>query len=152
GLTRGRPGPAAALAEGEVALASREGATVLSLAPLVQAHRPLPSAEPELFFLEGGLHGGGARLVSLHLGFVAGDPALWERVAGALALDDPGAGAAVEPVEQAPYLGLAAFSASEAPLFVGRERDVETFLNRLRVQAFVGVVGPSGAGKSSFVA
>ena len=54
-------------------------------------------------------------------------------------------------VERSPFRGLEPFSAEDASVFFGRERETEAFLNRLRVQPLLAVVGPSGAGKSSFV-
>src|SRR5204863_40040 len=47
--------------------------------------------------------------------------------------------------------GLEAFGPGDAELFVGRERETEAFVNRLRVQPLLALFGPSGAGKSSFV-
>lgn len=54
-------------------------------------------------------------------------------------------------VERTPYPGLAAFTSTDAEFFFGREREVKSFLNRLRVYPLLALVGPSGAGKSSFV-
>ncbi len=53
--------------------------------------------------------------------------------------------------EKSPYLGLTTFSPTDSSLFFGREKETESFLNRLRIQPLLAVVGPSGAGKSSFV-
>jgi DNA-binding SARP family transcriptional activator/WD40 repeat protein len=50
-----------------------------------------------------------------------------------------------------PYKGLAAFEASDAALFCGRDRLVATLVARLAVSRFLGVVGASGSGKSSLV-
>ena len=53
--------------------------------------------------------------------------------------------------EACPFPGLSPFTAAEAASFFGREREIEAFVNRLRVTPLLAVVGPSGAGKSSFV-
>jgi len=50
-----------------------------------------------------------------------------------------------------PYMGLRAFEHEDAPLFFGRERQVEQVLTGVAETRFVAVVGPSGSGKSSFV-
>jgi WD40 repeat protein/tRNA A-37 threonylcarbamoyl transferase component Bud32 len=153
GVRRSRRNPAVALAgslpPGHVGLAGRDGALLLTLTPLVQVKRPLPTLDEELFLLDGS-DGANARLSAGRDGFVLSDPTLWSWLGSRLQLD-VAAAAQEEAAAQAPYLGLAAFSAEQAGLFVGREREVESFVNRLRVQSFVAIVGPSGAGKSSFV-
>jgi len=137
------------LAESHPALLNRDGALALELWPLVQVRVPTPGAPEELFLLEGnGRHG--AKLVAIPLGFERHDETLWDW------FRDRGLGAseAAAPEgaeEQAPYLGLAAFTAGDAKNFFGREQEAEAFANRLRVQPILAVVGPSGAGKSSFV-
>ena len=50
-----------------------------------------------------------------------------------------------------PYMGLRAFGHDDAPLFFGRETQVEQVLTRLRESRFMAVIGASGSGKSSFV-
>ncbi|MBW3608494.1 MAG: helix-turn-helix domain-containing protein [Actinobacteria bacterium] len=50
-----------------------------------------------------------------------------------------------------PYMGLRAFEHDDAPLFFGRETQVEQVLTRLREARFMAVIGASGSGKSSFV-
>jgi hypothetical protein len=50
-----------------------------------------------------------------------------------------------------PYQGLAAFEASDAPYFYGRERLVGELAARTVAMGLLGVVGPSGSGKSSLV-
>ncbi|MSP63661.1 MAG: serine/threonine-protein kinase PknK, partial [Myxococcales bacterium] len=139
----------ASLPEGEPAVLDRDGCPVVSLAPLIQAAPPSPGAPPELFLLECDGRTG-ARLVAPPSGFARSDPALWEWF-GAHLLQDAGDHPSGDEEDRAPYLGLAAFTAADARLFIGREREVEAFVNRLRVQPLVAVVGPSGAGKSSFV-
>src|SRR5678816_3126798 len=49
------------------------------------------------------------------------------------------------------YKGLRTFGPEDADNFFGREREAESFANRLRLANFLAVVGPSGTGKSSFV-
>ena len=53
--------------------------------------------------------------------------------------------------EHCPYPGLQPFTEGQAPLFYGREPEIDAFLERLRGDPVLPVVGPSGAGKSSFV-
>ncbi|HEY2514428.1 MAG TPA: WD40 repeat domain-containing protein, partial [Polyangiaceae bacterium] len=119
----------------------------LVLAPLALAARPSANAEPELFLLDGrGRHG--VALVALPAGFEqSSDEALaWiDRVFSPS--DAPEASA---PKLAIPYRGLAPLTAADADVFFGREREVEAFLNRLRVEPLLVLVGPSGAGKSSF--
>ena len=50
-----------------------------------------------------------------------------------------------------PYLGLRSFSSAQRHLFFGRERLVDSLLERLRAQPLLLLCGPSGAGKSSLV-
>ncbi|OJT20892.1 hypothetical protein BO221_28760 [Archangium sp. Cb G35] len=50
-----------------------------------------------------------------------------------------------------PYLGLRPFSSAHRHLFFGRERLVDTLLERLSNQPLLLLCGPSGAGKSSLV-
>ena len=50
-----------------------------------------------------------------------------------------------------PYPGLRPFQPEEAPLFFGREAQVEDMLARLEDHRFLAVVGTSGCGKSSLV-
>ncbi len=136
------------LETGKPALVDREGRPVLSLWPLVQSCEPSPGAPEELFLFDGkGRHG--ARFIALPLDFEHQDETLWSWFGDALlhTLDE------VAPAEASdvPYRGLAAFTAHDAAMFFGREREVEAFINRLRTQPMIAVVGPSGAGKSSFV-
>lgn len=51
-----------------------------------------------------------------------------------------------------PFPGLRAFTAADAPVFFGREREVDALIRRVTAQPFVAVVGASGGGKSSLVA
>src|SRR5207237_1375888 len=110
---------------------------------------PAANAPDEVFLFHGrGRHG--ARLVSFPLGFERLDEELWTWFAGKL-LDGTQGALDTSLGERPPYLGLASFSTDDAAAFVGRERQVVEFVNRLRATPLLAVVGPSGAGKSSFV-
>lgn len=50
-----------------------------------------------------------------------------------------------------PYLGLHPFSSEQRHLFFGRERLIDSLLERLRAQPLLVLCAPSGAGKSSMV-
>ena len=50
-----------------------------------------------------------------------------------------------------PFPGLRPFREEEKHLFFGRERQVETMVNKLAATRFLAVVGASGSGKSSLV-
>ncbi|MFN8665126.1 MAG: TIR domain-containing protein [Thermomicrobiales bacterium] len=50
-----------------------------------------------------------------------------------------------------PYPGMRPFAEADAPLFYGREAEVEELQQRLRKHPFLAVIGPSGSGKSSLV-
>jgi WD40 repeat protein/serine/threonine protein kinase len=134
--------------EGQPALL-REGAPPLLLWPLVQAAAPILGARDDLFLLAGGSHGD-ALLCALPGGFERRDASAraW------LAARFPDAATADEPSGEAPerpYLGLASFTAGDAHLYLGREREIEECKNRVRAESLLVVVGPSGVGKSSFV-
>jgi len=139
----------AKLEPGKPAIIDVDGRPVLSLWPLAQAEEPTPGAAEELFLLAG--HGRrGARLIAWPSGFERQDEALWEWFAASV-LDTGESAEWAAAEENPPYPGLVSFRPADAELFVGREREAEAFLNRLRVQPLLAVVGPSGAGKSSFV-
>ncbi len=129
-------------------LVDSDGHPLVSLWPLMQLSMAVPGRTEELFMLAGPGRRG-ARLVSSPHGFEHSDDGLWDWFREQLfRAEDPEANAtAVE----SPYRGLAAYRASDAAWFFGREREVEVVINRLKVEAFVAVVGPSGVGKSSFV-
>jgi WD40 repeat protein/serine/threonine protein kinase len=134
---------------GHAALVDENGVVVVSLWPFVQAHEPSPGAGAALFFLDGRGRRG-ARLVALPDPFEVEDEEAWNLLGDLLDesnISRPDAA----PEETCPYPGLSAFTAADAAAFVGRERETEAFLNRLRVQPLLAVVGPSGAGKSSFL-
>jgi WD40 repeat protein/serine/threonine protein kinase len=130
-------------------LLDREGRVCVDLWPVVQAVAPTEGAEPELFLFDGrGRHG--ARLVAAPAGFEHHDPSVWEWIAVRV-IADVEVDSEVSSDDHPPYLGLTPFSMDDADRFVGREWEVEAFLNRLRQRPLQVVVGPSGAGKSSFV-
>ncbi len=138
---------APALLDGRVALV-KGGASALQLTPLVQVAAPAPGKDDELFVLEGRTSRG-ARLVAVPYGFERVDATVFDWFRDALvAIDDAARDA---PASAVPYRGLSSFSAADVEDFVGRERETEACLNRLRADAMIAVVGPSGAGKSSFV-
>ncbi|TWP51879.1 hypothetical protein FKR81_13600 [Lentzea tibetensis] len=70
----------------------------------------------------------------------------WRSLAAGLAPSLPPA-----DVDDAPYLGLAAFQPEHADRFFGRERLVSDLLARLSRHPFLAVFGASGAGKSSLL-
>jgi WD40 repeat protein/serine/threonine protein kinase len=130
-------------------LLDRDGKICVDLWPVVQAVAPTEGAEPELFLFDGrGRHG--ARLVAAPAGFEHHDASVWEWVAVRV-IADLEVNAEVSNDDHPPYLGLTSFSVNDSDRFVGRELEVEGFLNRLRQRPLQVVVGPSGAGKSSFV-
>jgi WD40 repeat protein len=140
----------AALEDGTVVLLSTDGVPVLELTPLAQVAPPSPGLAREMFLLDGGGRRG-ARLVAYPTCYERHDdgPRTWLAQRGLLS---DGARSALDEVElRPPWRGLATLQADDAALFVGREREVESAINRLRPQPWLAVVGPSGAGKSSFV-
>ncbi|MBI4510176.1 MAG: protein kinase [Deltaproteobacteria bacterium] len=142
----GTRGPA--LRDHEPTVLDRMGVPILSLSPLAQVAAPAPGSPEELFLLEGaGRHG--AKLVSLPHGYERHDDGPWEWFRqNLLEMHEQGP---VSSEDQAPYQGLLPFGQADSTRFLGREREADAFLNRLRSQPFLAVVGPSGAGKSSFV-
>ncbi len=138
-----------ALLTGRPALIDERGVPVLSLWPFVQFHEPAPGTPAALFFLDG-LGRRGARLVALPDAFEVEDEEPWIAL-GAMLRDTSRERGEVVRDEVCPFPGLVAFTEANADCFVGREREAEAFLNRLRVQPLLVIAGPSGAGKSSFV-
>ncbi len=137
------------LAIGVAALLDRDGAPVLSLEPLFQIAAPTPGAPLDLFMFEG-RDRRGAKLVALPSSFERHDDALWDWFRAQLksSLDESESTVAEE---KPPYRGLSAFSADDSAMFVGREKLVDAFANRLKLQPLLAIVGRSGAGKSSFI-
>jgi WD40 repeat protein len=121
---------------------------VLVLAPLAVAAPPSANAEPELFLLEGRGRRG-LLLVAWPGGFEQTSEAALKGLERIAAVSDDVESS--QPTLDAPYRGLAPLTAADADVFLGREREVEGFLNRLRTEPLLVVVGPSGAGKSSFL-
>jgi WD40 repeat protein/tRNA A-37 threonylcarbamoyl transferase component Bud32 len=135
------------LVDGRAVLVDRDDLVVMNLAPLVQIAAPAPGRDDELFVLDG-KGARTARLVAMPFGFERADANLDDWLRNELGvLHDSAATAETD----APYRGLAPFTEDYAADYVGREREVETFVNRLIAEPLLAVVGPSGAGKSSFV-
>src|SRR6185503_1922724 len=136
------------LVDRQPVLLGRDGRVVVNAWPLIQSLSPSPGAERELFIFDGAGRRG-ARLVASPLGFEHHDPAVWDWVgAHVLGPADEKRATADEP---RPYMGLSPFRTQDADRFFGREREIESFIDRLRSAALHIVVGPSGAGKTSFV-
>ena len=136
-------------ADARAVLASGDGQPLVALWPLVQVAAPSPNAPRELFLLAGSIRDAACLVAPPH-GFEHVDADVWSWLGDHLgATDGEGTAAAGEP--DAPYLGLKTFESADAAVFVGREREVEGFVNRLHAVPLVAIVGPSGAGKSSFV-
>ncbi len=137
------------LADGQPVLVDGGGRLIVPLHPLVQVARPAPGHEEEMFLLEGGSTAG-ALLVSLPVGYERHDDALWFWFGdGVLGTTDERDGVAEDDLP--PYRGLASFTREDADRFFGRERRIESVVNRLRVEPLLAIAGPSGAGKTSFV-
>ena len=136
------------LAPGQVALLDGSGTIVVKLSPLVQVIAPLPSSEPELFFLwRSGK--GQARLVAAPWGFERDDDDAAQRLS--ILTTEDGDTLADAGGDHSPYPGLASYGVADAERFVGREREIEALANRLVRAPMIAVLGPSGAGKSSFI-
>jgi WD40 repeat protein len=135
---------------GQPVLVDASSRPVVSLWPLVQISSPLIGAAPELFMLDGRGRRG-ARLVALPQALERQDDRVWDWLTEKFAERDLDRPVSSGSNETRPYRGLAAFTSQDAEAFVGREREIDAAVNRLRIAAFVAVVGPSGAGKSSFV-
>ena len=137
------------LPAGEAALLDSNRTPVLSLAPLFQIAAPTPGAPLELFLFDG-RDAHGAKLIAFPGSFEHHDELLWDWFRAQLSgsLDETESAVAEE---KPPYRGLSAFSPDDGTRFYGREKLVDAFVNRLKVQALLAVVGRSGAGKSSFV-
>ena len=144
-----RPLPAGgSLAPGDPVLLGDGGVVALPLAPLALARKPSPNAEAELFLLEGRGRSGVLLVALPGTMEQASDAALaWLNRVSAVSDDAE----SVHLKLDVPYRGLAPLTSADADVFFGREREVEAFLNRLRIEPLLVIVGPSGAGKSSFV-
>ncbi|GAA3627365.1 hypothetical protein GCM10022200_07250 [Microbacterium awajiense] len=83
----------------------------------------------------------GRELHDLEIDILRQDPSLEPAVHAA-----PGS---IDDDAVCPYRGLAPYDADDAALFFGRDRDVQSLLERARPGTIVTIVGPSGSGKSS---
>ncbi|MFE0254484.1 XRE family transcriptional regulator [Streptomyces sp. NPDC059010] len=107
--------------------------------------------------LSGAASGKGLPTLAVTLAYVRacdGDVAQWERAWHALATEVGPAGPAPDADRSdgpAPYVGLAAYQASDAEWFFGRERLVDELVRRLSGQRLLLVIGASGSGKSSLL-
>jgi WD40 repeat protein/serine/threonine protein kinase len=137
---------------GELVLLDPYGARLARLSPLFEALAPMPGEAEELFLFGGpGRTHASARFISYPRGFEREDGRVWIWLAEHLLRTEPQT-IAPHRDDSSPYPGLAPYTASDHASFVGRERDVEELLNRLRTHAMVTVVGPSGIGKTSLLA
>lgn len=125
-----------------------EGNIIVSLWPLMQISSPSLGQDKELFLLEGKGRQD-AKLISLPAGFEKEDEAPWQWLKKVFFTEEEKQVTLLE--EKSPYPGLTTFKSENAGLFYGREKEIESVLNRLKVTPFLAIVGPSGAGKSSFV-
>lgn len=123
-----------------------DGAPLLPLSPYIQAAPLFPGGPAELFLLEGKGRRG-ARLLALPGALEREDEGVW----AAIGLVDEPAGEPGPALERSPFPGLAPFTADDAALFFGREREILRCANRLRTRPMLAVIGPPGAGKRSFV-
>ncbi|MBK7996801.1 MAG: serine/threonine-protein kinase PknK [Blastocatellia bacterium] len=129
-------------------LTDAEGNIIISLWPLVQIASPSLGQNKELFLLEGNGRQS-AKLISLPSGFEKEDEAPWQWLKEVFFTEEEKQTTLV--IEESPYPGLTTFKSENANLFYGREREIESVLNRLKITPFLAIVGPSGTGKSSFV-
>jgi hypothetical protein len=53
------------------------------------------------------------------------------------------------PKPPCPYPGMVPYSEADRNRFFGRDQEVESLLQQLRLHPFLAVIGPSGSGKSS---
>ncbi|MFY9225675.1 MAG: SUMF1/EgtB/PvdO family nonheme iron enzyme [Blastocatellia bacterium] len=137
------------LTSSKAVLVDANGYFVLSLWPLVEISSPTAGTSKEVFLLERKGRNA-AKLVSYPDGFEIETQAPWEWLKEHFFTNEEKSQTGGF-LEKSPYLGLTSFSATDSNLFFGREKETESFLNRLRIQPLIAVVGPSGAGKSSFV-
>ncbi len=140
---------AAAMPLGRPMMVDAVGAPVVPLWPLLQVFEPGAGLAEELFYLDGsGRHG--ARMVAMPGPFERQSEDVWPWVSEHV-LDVMAAQASSALTDKPPYKGLSTFTSDDADNYFGREREAETFANRLRLAPLLAVVGPSGSGKSSFV-
>ncbi|MBI4854395.1 MAG: SUMF1/EgtB/PvdO family nonheme iron enzyme [Acidobacteria bacterium] len=137
------------LANEKAMLLDSNGHFVLLLWPLVEIVEPSLGTAKEIFFLDGKARSG-TKLVSFPQAFEIETQSAFDWAKEHFFGGEEKA-KTDSLLEKSPYLGLASFSPKDSTLFFGREKETESFLNRLRVQPLLAVVGASGAGKSSFV-
>ncbi len=137
------------LANGKPILIDSSGCFVLSLWPLIEVTEPIAGTEQEIFLLEGKGHNG-AKLISFPQRFEIENEETLEWLRNNFFAENEKSHIEYL-IEKSPYLGLATFSPEDNGLFFGREKETESFLNRLQIQPLLVVVGASGAGKSSFI-
>lgn len=130
-------------------LVDRVGLPVMTLSPLMQVISPSGGMPEELFFLDGAGRNG-ARMVALPGPYERQSEDVWAWLS-ANVVDVTRSQAAKIDAEKPPYKGLSTFTADDADNYFGREREAESFANRLRTSRLLAVVGPSGTGKSSFI-
>lgn len=138
-----------AVPDERVFVVDRRRRPIMCLWPLVQIRPPMPGADDELFSFAGrGLQG--ACFISEPTGYQYTDDSVWSFLGDdSRFIDEPSERELDE--QYAPFRGLRAFTRKHHHIFIGRERETEIALNRLRKRPLLCVVGPSGAGKSSFV-
>lgn len=135
--------------QGAVFLVDAAGVEVLTLAPLMQVLSPGANLPEELFILDGaGRHG--ARMVALPAPFERQSDEIWPWFSKNV-FDVVSEQQASAQADKPPYKGLSTFAVGDADHYFGREKETESFANRLRMSPLLAVVGPSGSGKSSFV-
>ncbi len=133
-----------ALPDGVAVVIDDAGRPLAILDGLTAIAAPI-AGEPDELFVLAARDGDQAVLTTVPTGY--------QRRVAASAIGLPEAAVAADAAseDRGPYRGLAAFGTDDAGWFVGREREAEACLNRLRDRPLVVVVGPSGVGKSSFV-
>ncbi|WP_412751016.1 hypothetical protein [Krasilnikovia sp. M28-CT-15] len=80
-----------------------------------------------------------------------GDPAEWERRWHTLRAELADPSGPRGPVDQPPYVGLAAFEQADAERFFGRDPLTDDLVERLSRMPLLAVFGASGSGKSSLL-
>lgn len=136
------------LADKKPMLVDANGRFVLSLWPLIEIAEPSLGTTKEVFLLDGKGRNG-AKLISFPQAFEIERQSAFDWIKEHFLGNETRKENSL--FEKSPYLGLTTFSPEDSILFFGREKETESFLNRLRIQPLLAVVGASGAGKSSFV-
>lgn len=136
------------ISKDKVLLIDAQKKPILLLWPFVLVNCPSPGVDKQIFFLEGnGRYG--AKFVSLPSNFELQDEDFWDWFGdNVLKTKDH---LALDTIEKPPYPGLSTFTSKDADIFFGREREVESFINRMKLHSLLVIAGTSGAGKSSFL-